>query len=145
MHRVGNVTVIVPSICERTATGAWQYNRPCAQQYVGKSQSCMVQDGQLIPHASYAWQFEPVEVISATADSRTHARYQLPVHVDRVVQAHSCQTTRGNTTAANAGITTGKGHALRVRGELIGRLQPCMTEIYLHIVARMADYIATHP
>ena len=21
--------------------GAWQYNRPCAQQYVGKSQSCM--------------------------------------------------------------------------------------------------------
>ena len=34
---------------------------------------------------------------------------------------------------------------IRVRGELIGRLQPCMPEIYLHIVARMADYMDTHP
>ena len=34
---------------------------------------------------------------------------------------------------------------LRVRVQLIGHLQPCMTEIYLHIVARMADYMATHP
>eukprot|EP01048_Picozoa_sp_COSAG05_P022420 COSAG05_NODE_4477_length_1496_cov_3.491768_1_plen_87_part_10 len=25
-----------------TTTGACPYNRPCAQQYVGKSQSCMV-------------------------------------------------------------------------------------------------------
>ena len=24
------------------AMGAWQYNRPCVHQYVGKSQSCMV-------------------------------------------------------------------------------------------------------
>ena len=31
--------------------GAWQYNRPCAQQYVGKSQSCMVISGRLIVHA----------------------------------------------------------------------------------------------
>eukprot|EP01048_Picozoa_sp_COSAG05_P013005 COSAG05_NODE_1344_length_5130_cov_5.136156_5_plen_93_part_00 len=30
------------------------YNRPCAQQYVGKSQSCMVTSGRLIPHASVA-------------------------------------------------------------------------------------------
>ena len=30
------------------ATGAWPYNRPCAQQYVGKSQSCMVISGRLI-------------------------------------------------------------------------------------------------
>ena len=34
-------------------TGACGYNRPCAHQYVGKSQSCMVQNGRLIPHASY--------------------------------------------------------------------------------------------
>ena len=33
------------------ATGAWPYNRPCAQQYVGKSQSCMVISGRLIVHA----------------------------------------------------------------------------------------------
>ena len=30
--------------CQRVGrvTGAWPYHRPCAQQYVGKSQSCMV-------------------------------------------------------------------------------------------------------
>ena len=32
-----------------------------------------------------------------------------------------------------------------MRVELIGHLKSCMTEIYLHIVARMADYIRTHP
>ena len=32
-------------------TGAWRYNRPCAQQYVGKSQSCMVTSGRLFRHA----------------------------------------------------------------------------------------------
>ena len=32
-----------------------------------------------------------------------------------------------------------------MRVEFIGHFQPCMTEIYLHIDARMADYIRTHP
>ena len=32
--------------------GACGYNRPCAHKYVGKYQSCMVQNGRLIPHAS---------------------------------------------------------------------------------------------
>eukprot|EP01048_Picozoa_sp_COSAG05_P029896 COSAG05_NODE_10086_length_583_cov_8.665289_1_plen_63_part_00 len=32
-------------------TGAWQYNRPCAQQYVGKYQSRMAIRGRLIPDA----------------------------------------------------------------------------------------------
>ena len=31
-----------------------------------------------------------------------------------------------------------------MRAELIGNFEPCMTEIYLHIYARMADYIRTH-
>ena len=31
--------------------GAWPYNRPCAQQYVGKSQSCMFIIGRFIVHA----------------------------------------------------------------------------------------------
>ena len=35
----------------RYRTGACGYNRPCAHQYVGKSQSCMVENGRLIPHA----------------------------------------------------------------------------------------------
>ena len=32
-----------------------------------------------------------------------------------------------------------------MRAELIGHFKPCMTDIYLHIDARMADYIRTHP
>ena len=32
-----------------------------------------------------------------------------------------------------------------MRLQLIGHFEPCMTEIYLHIDARMADYMATHP
>ena len=32
-----------------------------------------------------------------------------------------------------------------MRAELIGHFEPCMTDIYLHIDARMADYIRTHP
>ena len=32
-----------------------------------------------------------------------------------------------------------------MRVELIGHFQPCMTDIFLHIDARMADYIRTHP
>ena len=34
---------------------------------------------------------------------------------------------------------------LRVRVQLIVHLQPCMNDIYIHIFARMDDYIATHP
>ena len=32
-----------------------------------------------------------------------------------------------------------------MRAELIDHFQPCMTEIYPHIDARMDDYIRTHP
>ena len=32
-----------------------------------------------------------------------------------------------------------------MRAELIDHFEPCMTDIYLHIYARMADYIHTHP
>ena len=32
-----------------------------------------------------------------------------------------------------------------MRAELIGHFKACMTEIYLHIDARVADYIRTHP
>ena len=32
-----------------------------------------------------------------------------------------------------------------MRAESIGHLIRCITDIYLHIVARMADYIRTHP
>ena len=32
-----------------------------------------------------------------------------------------------------------------MRADIIGHFEPCMTDIYLHIDARMADYIHTHP
>ena len=32
-----------------------------------------------------------------------------------------------------------------MRAELIGHFKACMTDIYLHIDARVADYIRTHP
>ena len=32
----------IPPRVPTGSTGAWQYNRPCAQKYVGKSESCMV-------------------------------------------------------------------------------------------------------
>ena len=32
-----------------------------------------------------------------------------------------------------------------MRAELIGHFEACMTDIYLHIDARMADNIRTHP
>ena len=35
----------------RSRAGACTINRPCAQQYVGKYQSCMVASGRLIRHA----------------------------------------------------------------------------------------------
>ena len=36
-------------------------------------------------------------------------------------------------------------HSCTMRADIIGHFEACMTEIYLHIVARMADYMATHP
>ena len=37
------------------------------------------------------------------------------------------------------------GKCATMRADIIGHFKPCTTEIYLHIDARMADYIATHP
>ena len=36
-------------------------------------------------------------------------------------------------------------HQRTMRVELVGYFKPCMTEIYIHIDAREADYIHTHP
>ena len=32
-----------------------------------------------------------------------------------------------------------------MRADIIGHFKPCMTDIYIRIDARMADYIRTHP
>ena len=56
-------------------TGAWPYNRPCAQQYVGKSQSCMVISGRLIVHApveNHESMREPQRCCLSTHQPRNH-------------------------------------------------------------------------
>ena len=47
----------------RAATGAWPYNRPCAQQYVGKYQTCMFISGRLTVHAPVQEKFSALEDI----------------------------------------------------------------------------------
>ena len=36
-------------------------------------------------------------------------------------------------------------HVRTMRADIIGHFKPCMTDICIHIDARMADYIRTHP
>ena len=53
---------------------------------------------------------------------------------------------RGRAYPPQRSRTSGRAlPKLSMRVELIGHFKPCMTEIYLHIDARMADYIRTHP
>ena len=44
-----------------------------------------------------------------------------------------------------AALPSSIGAEIRVRVQLIDHFKPCMTEICLHIVARMADYMDTRP
>ena len=53
------------AVARTVATGAWPYNRPCAHQYVGKYQSCMVENGRLIVHASYSGAQEGFTLVGA--------------------------------------------------------------------------------
>ena len=56
------------------ATGACTINRPCAQQYVGKSQSCMPSNGRVIPRASYMY----IRWVSLTCTSRRPSQGRGP-------------------------------------------------------------------
>ena len=42
-------------------------------------------------------------------------------------------------------LTEAQVNSSTLRVQLIGHFKACMPEIYLHIDARMADYMATHP
>ena len=57
------------------------------------------------------------------------------------VTQHSVGRTTGTASARCATVSL----LATMRAGIIGHLKPCMTNIYLHIDARMADYIRTHP
>eukprot|EP01048_Picozoa_sp_COSAG05_P015118 COSAG05_NODE_1787_length_4092_cov_1.788380_5_plen_261_part_00 len=64
-----------------------------------------------------------------------------PAGGEEGVEEQQLAAADGGTAAEGAsGATQGT-----MRAELIGHYPPCMTDIYLHIDARMADYIRTHP
>ena len=68
-----------------------------------------------------------------------HRRWRLPCHAHPAHARLAAVGARGNH---------GVDQILAkptMRAELIGHFKACMTEIYLHIDARMADYIRTHP
>ena len=68
--------------------GAWPCNRPCAQQYVGKSQSCMVISGRLIVHAP------------AQFGSELHGRLAKTPHLRPPTNASSSPKTAAGRVAA---------------------------------------------
>ena len=70
---------------------------------------------------------------------RRDASRRLPVLVHR-------QDVRASISQQNSPIhVTLAARTVRVRVQLIGHFEACMTEIYLHIGARMADCMDTHP
>ena len=50
-----------------------------------------------------------------------------------------------NGLLADSDTCKGEPHQSAALVRQIGHFKPCMTDIYLHIDARMADYMATHP
>ena len=72
-------------------------------------------------------------------------------NMNRACFTMSKELHRTRTTAVGQSIGSASGReplggcSGTVRAELIGYLKACMAEIYIHIDARMADYIRTHP
>ena len=85
----------------RNATGACTINRPCAQKYVCKSQSCMVISGRLIVHAPVLLQLQaPRHTWAARAlcqltRSLLRVRFQIirNARIDNVGKYQSCMVS----------------------------------------------------
>ena len=69
--------------CAMKSPGACPYNQTCAQQYVGKSQSCMVISGRLIVHAPA----EEQRFLKAITDRREAASSQHHMKMEHGVDA----------------------------------------------------------
>ena len=71
------------------------YNRPCAHQYVGKSQSCMVQNGRFIPQVIVVFKgfVEGVDSFGSLKYSREYFREKNLSFVAKEQQAGVRQCT----------------------------------------------------
>ena len=90
-----------------------------------------------VPHTGFTYRREAEARSGIDREQLRHEFCRLrgkPVREKRLVVNGACKAH-------------GRGCRLNgtMRAELIGHFQPCMTDIYLHIDARMADYIRTHP
>ena len=66
----------------------------------------------------------------------------------RIIRDHAPQAPflqRRHPKLIHVSFSQVRKMAYTMRVQLIGHFKPCMTGIYLHIDARMADYIRTHP
>ena len=77
-------------------TGAWQYNRPCAQKYVCKFQSCMVISDRLIVLAP----------VHETTRTRTAAHTYLCKTVRHVTALVLTSERRASLPSRSGGATT---------------------------------------
>eukprot|EP01048_Picozoa_sp_COSAG05_P008921 COSAG05_NODE_704_length_7857_cov_2.807038_4_plen_227_part_00 len=119
-------------------TDACPYNRPCAQQYVGKSQPCMVVSGRLIVHAPGRHRKRrQISVIDdgclnqfvgvdGTAESYGQ-RQSRPI--SQYTGSSACEWKTGVLVAASAAVAAATGRKppamrpvanLRVRADIIG-------------------------
>ena len=135
-------------------TGAWPYNRPCAQQYVDKSQSCMVISRRLIVHAPvygrYGLSYGTYGLSGAImCRLRSHPAIAgpPPPHLQParwrwsglwLLHNRPCKYAAASTENRNvpqkpqtkqaSHLST---HDIRVRVQLIRHCKTCMTDIYL--------------
>lgn len=77
----------------KAAAGAWQYNQPCAQQYVDKYQSCMVISGRLISHAPVCQEQQQQSSWDQSQDRQQHRRRCTETSAS-VVARSSCRLLR---------------------------------------------------
>ena len=107
--------------------------------------------------AATAWRWHDTRLWQIVPHSREASERFLVCHrLHRVHEGSECGGSGRLVVAINAanalGLDWNRDCVDHIRSgdrtmcaELIGHFQPCMTEIYLHIDARMADYVRTHP
>ena len=85
--------------------GACTINRPCAQQYVGKSQSCMVISGRLLVHAPVPSDCLDIEAVVQRHDLSAPL-FLLEISPAAVLPKRLCRRVRRVDLSVYCGLTT---------------------------------------